>query len=76
MSLAYVRAGIQGITLADLNPRALEETAKLITAEYPHVGINQVVADVTDETSVNNMLDSAIKVFGTLECAANAAGVR
>ncbi|KAH6872089.1 hypothetical protein B0T10DRAFT_541388 [Thelonectria olida] len=75
LSLAYVRAGIQGITLADVNPKSLGETAKLIREEFPQVGIKEVAVDVTDEASVNHMVDEAVKAFGTLDCAANAAGV-
>ncbi|KLO99428.1 dehydrogenase [Fusarium fujikuroi] len=75
LSLAYVRAGIQGITLADLNKDALSETARLIQAQYPDVKVLPIVVDVTDEKSVNAMVDQAVQTFGTLDCAANAAGV-
>ncbi|KAF9771418.1 hypothetical protein IL306_010942 [Fusarium sp. DS 682] len=75
LSLAYVRAGIQGITLADLNKDAVFETARLIQAEYPDARVLPIVVDVTDERSVNAMVDQAVQAFGTLDCAANAAGV-
>ncbi|KAF5636921.1 dehydrogenase [Fusarium sp. NRRL 25303] len=75
LSLAYVRAGIQGITLADLNKDALSETARLIQTQYPDVKVLSIVVDVTDEKSVNAMVDQAVQTFGTLDCAANAAGV-
>jgi len=75
LSLAYVRAGIQGITLADLNKDGVAETARLIQNEFPNVKILPVIIDVTDEKSVNEMVDQAVQAFGTLDCAANAAGV-
>jgi NAD(P)-dependent dehydrogenase (short-subunit alcohol dehydrogenase family) len=75
LSLAYVRAGIQGITLADLNKDGVAETVRLIQTEFPDVKILPVIIDVTDEKSVNAMVDQAVQAFGTLDCAANAAGV-
>ena len=68
LSLAYVKAGIQNITLADINPAGIEETAKLINARFPAAGILQVTVDVTDESSVNGMVEQAVEAFGTLEC--------
>ncbi|KAF5617278.1 dehydrogenase [Fusarium tjaetaba] len=75
LSLAYVRAGVKGITLADVNKDGVLETAKLIQAEFPDVKVLPLVVDVTNETSVNDMVDQAVKTFGTLDYAANAAGV-
>lgn len=68
MSLAYARAGIQGITLADVNKDGIDETARLITAENPDIGLLPVVVDVTDEQSVQSMVDQAVQAFGTLDC--------
>ncbi|KAK4553514.1 hypothetical protein LTR86_009310 [Recurvomyces mirabilis] len=75
LSVAYVRAGIQGITLADISEDGISETSRLIEAVSPGVKVLQVVVDVTDEDSVNEMVEKAMQSFGTLDCAANAAGV-
>ncbi|KAF5710202.1 dehydrogenase [Fusarium mundagurra] len=75
LSLAYVRAGVRGITLADVNKDGVLETGKLIQAEFPDAKVLSLVVDVTNETSVNDMVDQAVKTFGTLDYAANAAGV-
>lgn len=68
LSLAYVRAGVQNVTIGDINPQGLSETADLIKAEFPKAGVLQVEVDVTDEDSVNAMVDKAIEAFGSLEC--------
>nr|RBQ97534.1 hypothetical protein FVER53263_05846 [Fusarium verticillioides] len=75
LSLAYVRAGVRGITLADVNKDGVAETGKLIQAEFPNAKVLPLVVDVTDEQSVKDMVDQALQTFGTLEYAANAAGV-
>jgi NAD(P)-dependent dehydrogenase (short-subunit alcohol dehydrogenase family) len=54
--------------LADINPKGAAQTAKLIKAEFPDVGILEVVVDVTDENSVYAMVDEHVDKFGTLDC--------
>lgn len=68
LSLAYVRAGIRGIALADLNKDGIDETARLIQDGHPDTRILPLVVDVTDEESVNAMVDSVVQTFGTLDC--------
>lgn len=68
LSLAYVRAGINNITLGDINVNGLQETEDLIKAEFPAAGVLRVLVDVTDEDSVNEMVTQAIQQFGSLEC--------
>ena len=68
LSLAYVRAGVQNITLGDVNPDGLLETERLIKEEFPNAGTLKVTVDVTDEKSVNALVDAAVQAFGTLEC--------
>ena len=72
LSLAYVRAGVQNITLADINPDGVAETERMIKEEFPHAGTLKVTVDVTDEKSVNAMVESAAQAFGTLECGQSA----
>ncbi|KAF5628926.1 dehydrogenase [Fusarium sp. NRRL 52700] len=68
LSLAYIRAGIKAITLADLNKDGVLETSRLIKAEFPDAKVLPLVVDVTDEKSVNDMVDQAVQAFGTLDC--------
>lgn len=67
LSLAYVRTGVTGITLADRNEEGLAETARLVQTEFPHAKVLSVVLDVTDEQSVNAMVDKTIEAFGALD---------
>lgn len=44
------------------------ETARLIHTEFPDAKVLSVTLDVTDEKSVNDMVDQAVQAFGTLDC--------
>lgn len=68
LSIAFVRAGITGITLADLSADGLAETVRLIQADFPSVNVLPLVVDVTDERSVEDMVSKAVETFGSLEC--------
>lgn len=68
LSLAYVRAGIQNITLADINLDGVAETAKLIEAAVPGTKILQIAVNVTNESDVNAMVDKTVSTFGSLDC--------
>lgn len=46
----------------------MAETARLIRTEFPNARILPVIIDVTDEKSVNAMVDQAVQEFGTLDC--------
>jgi NADP-dependent 3-hydroxy acid dehydrogenase YdfG len=43
------------------------ETERLIKSEFPNVKILAVIIDVTDEKSVNAMVDQAVNQFRTLD---------
>ena len=51
-----------------MNKDAVAETAKMIHADFPNVKCLPIVIDVTDEKSVNAMVDQAVQEFGTLDC--------
>lgn len=51
-----------------MNAAGLAETERLIKEEFPTAGIAQVILDVTDEASVNAMVDKAVEAFGRLDC--------
>lgn len=67
LSLAYVRAGCQCITLADLSSEGVAKTEELIKGEFPHAKALCIQVDVTDEEAVNAMVAKAVQAFGTLE---------
>jgi NAD(P)-dependent dehydrogenase (short-subunit alcohol dehydrogenase family) len=74
VALLYVRDGVDGITIADFNGESLNETERLIKEISASVKVIAVVADVSDPTSVNDMVESAC-VLGPINYAANVAGV-
>lgn len=51
-----------------MNEDGIAETERLINAEMPSVKYLPIVIDVTDEASVNRMVDRAVQEFGTLDC--------
>ncbi|KAF2802367.1 NAD(P)-binding protein [Mytilinidion resinicola] len=74
-ALAYARAGCQNIVLADRDESSIGNTAQMIGKQWPSVKTLGVVTDVSDQTSVDNMVKKTVEVFGTLDYAANVAGV-
>lgn len=46
----------------------LAETARQIEAQSPSAKVLSIVVDVTDEQSVQDMVERAVQEFGTLEC--------
>ena len=45
----------------------MAETERLVQTEFPNVKVLPVIIDVTDEKSVNAMVDQAVEKFGTLD---------
>ncbi|KAF2022447.1 hypothetical protein EK21DRAFT_119777 [Setomelanomma holmii] len=75
LSLAYARAGCQNVTVVDLNSDNLAETVRLLQTEFPKVGVLPLVVNVANESAVNEMVEKAVREFGTLDYAANAASI-
>ena len=71
-SLAYAREGAR-VVVADLNVEGGEETVQMIVE-----GGGQAVlvhADVSDVAGSQQMVEEAVKTFGSLDCAFNNAGI-
>ncbi|GAB7353338.1 hypothetical protein MBLNU459_g3828t1 [Dothideomycetes sp. NU459] len=75
LSLAYCRAGVQAITLADLNVGGLEETVELIKNENPKVAVHTIECNTTKQDQVAKMVRETVDKFGRLDYAANVAGI-
>lgn len=45
----------------------MAETEKQIKAEFPNVKLLSVVVNVTEEESVNSMVEKAVQEFGSLD---------
>ncbi len=68
--------GMHGATVvvSSRNQEAIEKVAKQITAESGNEAI-AIVSDVTDESSVENLVDSVVKKYGKLDILVNAMGM-
>lgn len=75
MGLAFARRGCTKIFLADISEAGLSKTKELIAAESADVEVVTHITDVTDDTSVKDMVDKCIETFGRIDFACNNAGM-
>jgi NAD(P)-dependent dehydrogenase (short-subunit alcohol dehydrogenase family) len=68
LAIAFVRAGIQNIALADIDLEGVAETARLVEAAAPKTKVLQISVNVTDEAAVNAMVNKTVSSFGGLDC--------
>ena len=76
-ALSFAEAGAKGVALADINEEgalaAAEESKKCAKdASFKAIAVK---VDITDETSVDNMVQTALKEFGRIDYSVNSAGV-
>ena len=76
-ALAFAEAGARGVAFADLNEEgasaAAEESKKLARdASFKAIAVK---VDITNETSVDNMVQTALKEFNRIDYSVNSAGV-
>jgi NAD(P)-dependent dehydrogenase (short-subunit alcohol dehydrogenase family) len=76
-SLLLAREYCAGIALADINEEGLEKVKVELesVATNPEFKCITITVNVADETSVRNMVASAVEVFGRIDYAANIAGI-
>ncbi|KAI9727522.1 MAG: hypothetical protein M1828_006464 [Chrysothrix sp. TS-e1954] len=76
-AFTFAENGAAGVVLADINYASVQEVAikakTLATNSECH--IVAVEADVTDKTSVQQMIDRALAAFGRIDYAVNSAGI-
>ncbi|GLA09254.1 putative PKS/NRPS-like protein biosynthetic cluster [Aspergillus niger] len=73
---ALAEAGVEAILLADLNlstETTLQECQKF--ASHPNFRALSVVVDVTDEASVDNMVQRAVSELGCIDYCVHSAGI-
>jgi len=75
IATGFARSGCTKIFLVDLSRDGLEATRKLITNENSDAKVSVHVADVSDDASVKNMVESCVKDFGRIDFACNNAGI-
>jgi NAD(P)-dependent dehydrogenase (short-subunit alcohol dehydrogenase family) len=63
------------VVAADVNTSAVAETVKMVQALPVHGEAEAVTVDVQDEASVDAMVQRAVRRFGRLDGALNAAGI-
>ncbi|KAJ5646571.1 hypothetical protein N7490_002943 [Penicillium lividum] len=73
--IAYAQAGCRAIALADVNIEGVNETISLIQAKGYGTKTVALEANVTDAISVKNMVAQTVKAFGSIDYAANVAGI-
>ena len=76
-AFAFAEAGALGVAFADINEEgalaAAEESKKF--AENASFKAIAVKVDITDEASVDEMVQTALKEFGRIDYSVNSAGV-
>jgi NAD(P)-dependent dehydrogenase (short-subunit alcohol dehydrogenase family) len=63
------------ILLGDLSATGMDDTRQLIAGDYPDVKIETKVLDVSNEASVEEFYSFAVSEFGSIDYAANVAGI-
>ena len=71
-SLAYARDGAK-VVIVDTNVEGGEETVQLVKESGGEAAL--VLADVSNSSEVQRMVDRAVEFYGRLDCAFNNAGV-
>lgn len=71
-ALAFAEEGAK-VVIADIDQKSGEETASLIKEKGGNAIFVQT--DITNETSVKALIDTAVQTYGKLDCAHNNAGI-
>ncbi|KAI1131891.1 hypothetical protein F5Y10DRAFT_275261 [Nemania abortiva] len=75
IAAAHAKSGVRGLVLVARSLGNVEEVKRSIKAEHPSVEILAMAADVTDETSVNQLFIKVKETFGVADTLVNNAGV-
>ncbi|OGE51273.1 hypothetical protein PENARI_c014G01399 [Penicillium arizonense] len=74
-SLAFARAGVEGLFLADINEEALRKTADEIRHAVPNLKVITQQVDIGNEQSCVDCVRSAAKAFGRIDYVLNNVGI-
>ncbi|CAD6441949.1 02d7f978-1715-47b3-a846-c8a4d5f6e392 [Sclerotinia trifoliorum] len=76
-AFSFAESGAAGILFADINEKGAEESAieSKKYASNPAYRAISIRVDITDENSVQAMVDAAIKEFGRIDYNVNSAGI-
>ncbi|KAL3459595.1 3-oxoacyl-reductase [Aspergillus heterothallicus] len=76
-AVAYAAEGARGVVVADLDYNAALEAARECDSKStnPNYASLAIAVDVTDTTSVENMVQAAVERFGRIDYSVNSAGI-
>ncbi|KAJ9615218.1 hypothetical protein H2200_001292 [Cladophialophora chaetospira] len=74
-AIAFARDGCKKIVLGDLSNAGMGETRQIMLAEFPDTAVATRHLDVSDEASVEDFYSFAVSEFGSIDYAANIAGI-
>lgn len=72
---ALAHHGVKKIAIADINPIALQTTAKELKSRHPNLEIKSLEMDCSSETSIDSGIAETVKAFGRIDIAVNNAGI-
>ncbi|KAF2964965.1 hypothetical protein GQX73_g8622 [Xylaria multiplex] len=75
IAIAHAKSGVRGLVLVGRSLNNIEKVKQTIQAEYPNVSVLTVVADISDESSVNQLFIKTKEAFGVAHTLVNNAGV-
>lgn len=63
------------MAIADVNTTALNQTREELLSQYKELDITAIPTDVTDEHSVNSMVETTVSKYGRIDYVCNVAGI-
>ncbi|KAI9743077.1 MAG: hypothetical protein M1818_003372 [Claussenomyces sp. TS43310] len=74
-AILYAKEGCKSISISDLNQAGLDETKKVINENYAGATVRTTVCDISNEDSVQKLIDGTVEQFGRLDYCGNVAGI-
>ncbi|EXJ76136.1 uncharacterized protein A1O5_00644 [Cladophialophora psammophila CBS 110553] len=71
----FAKYGAASLAISDMNLSSLEKVAQRLRDEYPHVEVEVLYIDTSDEQSIIDAHEATIRRFGRIDYAVNNAGV-
>jgi len=75
IAIKLAEQGCTKIFCVDLNEKSLQETQQIVEGKSKSAKVVLHISDVSDDASVQGMVEACVKTFGRLDFAANNAGI-
>ncbi|RMY87749.1 hypothetical protein D0861_05182 [Hortaea werneckii] len=75
-AVSFAKEGCPQIVIADRNVNGLNETHSSVQEAAPNCSVLSVQTDVSDQDSVQALINKAVETFGRLDYVCNSAGIR